>query len=342
MLSLALPPSRSFLTTSAVVLAGMGAIVATSTDALATIPAYALVGQYTLPGGAWDVGPDGRIWGIVGNNIVRQDAVNGSSYATVGSVPAGTTASFGASFLRVSPDGSTLAIGDNNFSAAARVHFVTTSDLNTSNPASTRSVVLGNYAATWDGNQLYVSGSIPGGSPFVSRVSFTNVTGTPVATTLITGIGAGSGGIAVRGSTLYTGVGFATSGTPAIGEVRAFNLATVGSGITPFLSGSLIATILSAASIDIDPLGNLIVAGADFSNYPVVTGFARVVDATNPASTLTLAPLGSDRSYGVRFNAATQELLVTTGNTAFRYAIPTPATAASLVFGGLIASRRRR
>src|ERR1043166_3719692 len=126
---------------------------AVSSVGWAQIPFYQLVGQFNLPAGAgtgWDVGPDGHVWGIVGDSIVRQDGLNGSTYSAVGSVPSGTAASWGASFLRVSPTGSMIAIGDNNFGSGARVSFVSTATLNTSVTSPTMSVLSGNFDGAWD------------------------------------------------------------------------------------------------------------------------------------------------------------------------------------------------
>jgi hypothetical protein len=319
---------------------GIGAL---SPLAHATLPAYTLVGQYAAPSGVWNIGPDGRLWSINSAGVIsRQDSLNAAGYSAVGSVPAGTVASFGASFISVSNTG-TLAIGDNNFGANARVHFVSSGDLSTGAATPTRSLLLGNYAGVWSGSDLLVAGAPgPGGAPAVWRVTNTATT-SPTSSVLITGVGAGSGGVALRGDTLVTGVGFSTAGSPVTGEVRSFSLSSlINSGPATFLSGSVVGTVLSASSMAFDPLGNLAIAGTDFSNFPSVSGFVRVIDGDNFGTGVTLAPAGTDRSYSVRFNAVTNEYLVSASGTIYRYAIPTPGTAAALGLAGVMVAARRR
>jgi hypothetical protein len=302
-----------------------------------TIPAYTLVGSFPLSGSAWDILPDGRVVSISGSTISAQTAPNAGTFAPIGSVPAGTVASFGASFLRASPDGSRLAIGDNVFGAGARVHFVSTAALNTAAPTPTTSILSGNYDADWASNSvLYVSGFGTGSQVF--RIDADALT----TRTVITGIGDGSGGVAVSGGTLYTGIGFDAGGTTT-GQIRGFDLAALDSAITPvnFAAGAFAATILSAASLDTDRFGNLLAAGADFSAFPAVTGYASVLDLPG-GNRLDLSPAGTGRSYRVRFNHATDELLVVSGGTAYRYAVPAPGAAAALAAASLLAARRRR
>lgn len=332
-------PTRRVVRSSALLAAAVLGVGALSPLTHATLPAYTLVGQYAAPSGAWNIGPDGRLWSINSAGVIsRQNTLNAAGYSVVGSVPAGTVASFGASFISVSNTG-TLAIGDNNFGSSARVHFVNSADLSTSGATPTSSLLLGNYAGVWSGSDLLVAGAPgPGGSPAVWRVSGVG-SGTLTSSVLVTGIGSGSGGVAVRGDTLVTGVGFGAG----VGDVRSFSLSTIsGSGPATFTSGSLIGTVLSASSMAFDPLGNLAIAGADFSNWPSVSGFVRVIDGANFGNALTLAPAGTDRSYSVRFNEVTNELLVTASGTIYRYAIPTPGTAAALGFAGVLCVSRRR
>lgn len=338
-----LKPSRAGRRGSALLAATVLGVGVFSPLAHATLPAYTLVGQYAAPSGAWNIGPDGRLWSINSAGVIsRQDSLNAAGYSAVGSVPTGTVASFGASFISVSSTG-VLAIGDNNFGANARVHFVSSADLSMSAATPTTSLLLGNYAGVWSGSDLLVTGAPgPGGAPALWRVTNTATT-TPTSSVLITNIGGGSGGLALRGDTLVTGVGFSTAPSPVTGEVRSFSLSSlINAGPATFLSGAPVATVLSAASMAFDPLGNLAIAGADFSNFPSISGFARVVDGDDFGSSLTLAPAGTDRSYSVRFNTFTNELLVTASGTIFRYAIPTPGTAATLGLAGVMAVARRR
>ncbi|MGH7131348.1 MAG: hypothetical protein ACREJO_05320 [Phycisphaerales bacterium] len=331
----------------AVALLALSAAVGVSSVALADIPAYTLVGQYALPQGAaaWDLGPDGRVWGIVGNSIVHQESLNGSTYTPLGSVPAGTVASFGASFMRVSPTGQTIAIGDNNFGSGARVHFVPIAGLSTGGPTATLSTLSGNFDGAWDGNQFYISGAGSDFVPYLQRISFTDATGQPVATQIITGIGGASGGVAIRGGRVWTGVGF-TNGSLATGDIRSFDLLVVNSApsAVSYLTGAAIVggPVLSASPLAFDAAGNLLVGGGDSFGGTSETGYAAVVDLAT-GQRLQLSPAGTQQViYSVAFNNVTNELLVTANGIAYRYAVPTPGACAVVAFGGLLASRRKR
>jgi len=312
--------------------------------AIAAIPNYTLVGSYALPGGTWDVGNDGRLWSIVGTSILRQDAINSSSYSPIGSVAIANLPSFGAAFIAVNAATGQIAIGDNNSGPGSRVHFVSAADLNTSNPTATQSVEVGNYNAAWDGNHLYVTGA--NNATFaaqVARIDFTNSTGAPIATTVIDNAGDFSGGIAIRGSTLYTGVGFSFGGLPSTGDIRSFNTATFTGAPIAYSSGALITELLSAASLGFDSQGNLLVGGGRFGGTDGVdTGFAAVVDLANVINPLKLAPAGFGGFHGIAWNDATGELLVSRSGIAYRYAIPAPSAAAMLLGGFAVAARRRR
>ncbi len=312
--------------------------------ARAQLPAYTLLGSYTLPAGAdaWDVGPDGRVLALVGSQIVRQSAPNASTYAPLGSLPAGTVSSFGASFLRVNSDG-VLAIGDGNFGDSSRVHFVELPQLSTGAPTPTRSLLLGNFSAAWNGSNLFVAGAGLTGSPFVARVEYSDAAIPLSSSQVMSGIGGASGGVAISGPTLYTGVGFGGGGFVA-GDLRSFsvNALTVTDAVFPYSTGSLVpgSPIFSASPLATDPLGNLYVGDGRFG-----TDAASGVVAIDPdtGDRLTLAPAGGNRNYGVNFNLASTELLVSTGGTVYRYAIPAPGLAGALMLAGVVTlgSRRR-
>lgn len=306
-----------------------------ASGAAAAMPAYSIAGTFGSPGGAWDVGPDGRLVALSGTSVLQQVAVNGSAYTNIGSVPAGTTASFGASFVSLSPDGSTLAIGDNVFAATGRVHMLNTAALNTSLPTPTVSVIAPNYAAAWSGSStLYVSGG-GGPTPTVTRIDGA-ASGSPASTIVIDNIGDGSGGVAIRSGRLYTGIGFDTNFITD-GTIRSFGLPSlsVAAAAVPFASGAFEAQILSASTLDFDALGNIIVGG--FGSVAVVN--------LGTSERLDLAPNGPFGFYSGRYNAATGEILVTDFNVpgdVYRYAIPAPGMATMMWLGGLLAWRRRR
>lgn len=325
-------------------LAAGGAVGGAAHEARAAIPAYTLVGSFALPADAWDVLPDGRVVRIVGDALSVQSGPNTSTYEPLGSIPPGLVGSFGASFLRASPSGGLLAIGDNRFSFSGpvtqRVLLVNAGELNTAGPAPVRTVDAPNSDAAWrDDDTLYVSGV--GASSLLTRIDVPGAAGEPIsATTVVTDIGQFSGGVAISGPRLFTGVG-ADFALPITGEIRSFELSALdaASASAAFSTGAFQTRALSAASLGFDAAGNLLVGGGDFASGGE-RGFALVIDLSTGAR-LALAPAG-EQFYGVRFNPATQELLVTAGGTAYRYAVPGPSAAGLLALGGLLAARRRR
>ena len=313
----------------------------------ANIPNYMRVGQFALPSGAWDVGPDGRIVQVRGREIWRQDVANGSAFSRIGSVPANQISNFGASFLSISGDGSRIALGDNNFNANASVYVVGSAELSTTADTAMTRIICGNFDGTWDGNTLYVTGA--DAATFNSqlyRVNF-GAPGSPAADTLLRDIGLGSGGVAVRGGRLYTGTGYGSAAQPT-GQIRSFDIGSLGGpGSTlpaPFSAGTLVTTALSASPLGFDRAGNLLAGGGDNFGGTTDIGYAAVIDPANPdpAAWLRLSPGATDILYSAVFNIATDELLVVGGGTAYRYSIPGPAGAAVLTLGAVVAVSRRR
>lgn len=308
---------------------------------------YGLVGQFNLPDGAaaWDVGSDGRVWALVDQTVFVQNSPGSGPLLPMGSVSAGTVASWGGSFIRVNDAGSMIAIGDNNFGASARVHFVTPTALASAGPggAETQSVPSGNFDGNWDGNQFYVTGAGSDFVTFVSRVSFTDVTGVPIATRIITAIGAGSGGVAFSAGRLYTGSGYG-GGSVATGEVRSFDLLQInGSGVpAQFTSGSPIpgGPVLSAWPLAFDAAGRLLVGGGDSFGGTSEIGYVAVIDPSTGVRQL-LSPAGAGTTYGVDFNSALGEVYVSNNGTIYRYAVPAPGAVGVLALGGLFATRRQ-
>lgn len=325
------------------------------------LPPYSLAGSFELPAAvsAYDVLPDGRCITIVGDDIHRQNVVNGSTWTRIGSVSPGLISPFGASFVRVSPDGSAIALGDNNFGPGAMVHVLNAAALNPATPTfPSSSWASSNLDAHWhDSTTLFVTGASAGGEAALidlashsSRLALTN-------------IGLSAAGIATHGGRLFAGNGFDLPGGPSsTGEVRAFDLDAVLSSPVPidFTAGLPVAAVLSAASLGFDPLGNLLVGGGDVFGGSNDFGYAAVIDAAAiadaiaggpivpPSAILQLTPDAPTHSYFTRFNSATDELLVTffdnssftPGTTVYRYAIPAPASAAIVLFA--LAPRRRR
>lgn len=332
----------------------------------AGVPPYSLVGSYQLPVGAttFDVMPDGRLVALRGGEILTQDGVNSGSFSALGSVdPAifdGLFGNFGASFVSLSPDGSTLAIGDNN--ALNRVHLLDFAALGGDPLVLTHTTIVGGVAndqAHWvNGSTLMVTGGLFGSPASVTRITAPTLTSITVAQ-VISNIDGASGGVTSDGTYLYTSNGFASAtATSTTGEVRVFLLTDLlGSAATPIdfeASGIPVAHALSASSLGFDALGNMLIGGGDFLGEQ---GFVSVVDQSAIAvaliggpiapdsAELRLTPAGATDFYNVRFNDFTQEILITAfGSSAvYRYAVPAPGVGVGLLMGGgLFALRRRR
>lgn len=327
--------------------------------AASNIPNYTLVGSFDAPQGVFDVLPDGRLISLGGANsdtLFVQDAVNASSYSPIGTftteLPIST---FGASFLTAAPDGQTVAIGDGNFTPDASVYTVALADLGAA-PAPTARTISPNFAASFaaDGS-LYITGADP--VTFASGV-YRAAPGDGASTRVIGGSGGASAGIAIDNGVLYTGNGFDFApGGSVTGEVRAVSLSQLDAlapGATVDFENDMtpVAQALSASPIAFDPFGNMLLGGGD--NATGDLGYAGVIDAARIAAALTgsgftpgadleLSPdQASAALYSVRFNTATNELLVFANGTAYRYAVPTPGAAGLFALAGLATRRRRR
>ena len=313
--------------------AGLAAIVG-APSAHAVIPAYSPAGSFSLPtgGSAFDIGGDGRAWVVREDGaIARQDVVGGSAYSPVGSLPGGLVPGFGAGFVRVSPDGARLAIGDNG--TVNQMWVVPTGSLSTAGATTPQTIGVANFDGAWTGNDtLYVNGSPSFGSPpSLFRVG---VTGATVAA-VVTSIGDGSGGVASRGGRVYTAIGYDVAGV-LDGQVRSFDLATLDAAALPvvFSTGLLATQASTGNSLAFDAAGNLIEAGF---------GGVAVVDLVTQQR-YDLPGLGAFGFYTATFNAATGEILVRDFGSAsvLRYAVPGPGGAGVLVVAGVLAMRRRR
>lgn len=323
-------------------------------------PDYVPVGSFDLPANvsAFDVLPDGRLITFIASDFWIQSAPNSSDWSRAGSLAPGLISTFGASFVCVSPDGSTIAIGDNNFGPAAAVHTLPFASLDPVNPSATTAWPAPNLDAHWaDSDTLFVAGAQSAGEIREIDLAAAN------SRIAISNIGLSTGGVASTSTHLFVGNGFDLGGGPSqTGEVRAFEWAAISAAVLPldFSVGVPVADALSAASLDFDPLGNLFVGGGDVFSGSGDSGYAAAIDADAVNAALLggpiapdgaeqrLTPLSQSHSYFTRYNRATNELLVTSfdntsfepGATVFRYAIPTPCTAA-LALIPLVGRRRR-
>lgn len=255
-------------------------------------PGYQSSHTFTLPAGTsvFDVLNDGRLIIIVGNDVYVETAVDSHSFIRTGSLPFVDFPSFGAAFIRVSPNGAKIAIG-NNGGASFTNYEVGVFDTNT---LAGKWFVAGHYDGEWIDNTHVALTAGDYGSPSVVTVLDTASPNplSPLNTPIIENIGGASGGIAFDSKgNLYTGNGFQTTGPSGTGAVMAFPeaawMAALGGG-SPLdyeIDGVLIVDVLSASSLAIDGKGNLIVGGGDFSS-DADYGFFAVVCAPAVADAL--------------------------------------------------------
>jgi hypothetical protein len=295
------------------------------------------VTQFSLPDGAFDVLADGRLLGLSpGGEVLVQNGINSGSFSTTNTIAPVNGSGFAPSFLRVSPDGSRVAVGNNEFGASNAVLVYDAAELILGLGAGTPVVPMAeaitpNFDADWtaDGTGLFVSGAVA--STFQTVVNRVDLSGaTPTVSTAITPAGLFSGGVDVDGSTLLVGAGDS-------GRVYAFETAAFPSvGSLPITAGPLVAEANSASTID--TLGDLLlIAGS---------GDATLIDRATGGPTV-LAPAGAGAFYGGYFNPSRNELVVTAADfatglsTAYVYAIPAPSGGV-LGLIGLALLRRRR
>ncbi len=222
---------------------------------------YALGESFDLPAGAdvFDVLGDGRIVVLVDADVYVETGFASREFALLGTLPDVSELQYPA-FVRVSPDGGRIAVGDNAFPGSIGVFGV----------ESLAGVWLSasHYDAEWyDDTHLAVSG-VDGNA--VTLLDTTSPDPSNPTNALIIDDTGFSAGITfdVAGN-LYTGNGYG-DGPIYTGELRAFDNASwtaALAGGTPLdfiADGTLIVDILSAASIGFDCEGNLHVAGGDF------------------------------------------------------------------------------
>jgi hypothetical protein len=252
-----------------------------------------------------------------------ESSVGSHDFLYVGDLPLDTGASwsaFGGAFLEVSPDGSRIAIGDNDF-GSPRVGVVDTADLLdvgqwVGNPIDWYPVP--HFAASWWDNQhLAISAAAPVGSQ-VTFLDTNSPTTTPTNPAVISNIGGASAGVSFDADgNLYTGNGYDTvvggseTGTIKRFEAADWTAAWVGATVVDFeTETTVIDTILSAGGLDFDAEGNMIVGGGDlfgggqtdFLLIVLIDGVANEYRVFDPAD-MTIS------QYVTVYNEVTGEIL---------------------------------
>ncbi|MFH1107776.1 MAG: IPTL-CTERM sorting domain-containing protein [Planctomycetota bacterium] len=242
---------------------------------------------------------------LVGDDVYVETAADSRSFAQTGTLPAADFPSFGAAFIRVSPDGTQIAVGNNGGTSFSNYQ-VGVFDVNS---------LMGNWFAAnhFDAEWIDSAHIALTAGDFVnpSVVTVLDTTSahppSPTNTTIIDNIGGASGGIAFDSAgNLYTGNGFQTSGPSETGAVKAFLHAawtaalTGGTPLDFEAGGVLVVDVLSASPLAFDRQGNLLVGGGDFSSSGD-TDFVALVRASTVSSALSgMGPADSNNPEQVR------------------------------------------
>lgn len=233
---------------------------------------YQQAGSFTLPAGAamFDALLDGRLITLSGATVYVETGSGSGTFASVGNLSGADFPSFGAAFLRVSPDGTRFAVGNNGGASFANFKV---GIFHTSNLTGTW-LSAAHYDAAWIDNQRLAITAGDFGSPAYVTVLAANSPNpaSPDNRTVITGIGGASGGVAFDAAgNLFTGNGFVSNGPSGTGAIKAFFEAQWEAAYatnTPLnfeMQGLLVADVLSASPLEFDAEDNLLVGGGDFS-----------------------------------------------------------------------------
>jgi hypothetical protein len=252
---------------------------------------YQYDGSFALPGGSgpFDVLADGRLILLVGTSVQVENSPRAASFAPVGTLSGADFPSFGAAFIRVSTDGTKIAVG-NNGGASFSNYQVGVFGLA---GLSGTWFLANHFDGEWidDTHVALTAGDFT--NPSIVTILDTTSPNplSPVNPTVVNNIGGASGGIAFDSAgNLYTGNGFVGAGPSGTGAIKAFSNAAwtaawVGGPVVDFeTAGFLVVDVLSASPIGFDVEGNLYVGGGDFSTSDV--DYAAVVRRTVVAEAL--------------------------------------------------------
>jgi len=231
---------------------------------------YRLEEQFELPAGAaaFHVTPDGRIVTMVGDEVHIETGVQTRAFTMLGTLPSADIASFGAAFVRISPDGIKVAVG-NNGGASFSNYEIGVFDF----PSLTGDwYQLNHYQAEWyDATHLAITAGEFGLPSVVTVLDTTSPPAAPTNPIVIDNIGGASAGITFDSlGNLYTGNAFTGDGPSSTGWIKVFEHAAWSpalSGASPLdfeSAGTLLVDLLSADSLGFDAAGNLHVGGGDF------------------------------------------------------------------------------
>jgi hypothetical protein len=319
-----------------------------------TFSDYAPAGSFSLPGSfpVADSLPDGRLIVVSLSTVSRETSAGSHSFVVLGTLPGADmpTSFAGAAFVRVSPDGTKIAVGNNGGSSFSNFQV----------GVFTLSTLTGTWFAAnhldgeWVDNRFV---ALTAGSGSVGVVTVLDSTSanpaSPVNVTVVTNIGGASGGIAFDSAgNLYTADGFQGAGPSGTGAVYEFSSAAWHAALSggPALNfetqGVPIADMLSGSPIAFDSDGDLFIGGGNSFGTPVDDNYFAIVrasavaaarsgggfvNASDPTKVLKPDPdPASGDTYALVVNPARREVdaIPFNSNTAYAYrALPAAAPA---------------
>ena len=174
------------------------------------------------PPGPADVLADGRIVTLSGTEVFEETTPGSRTFVSLGTLPGADFNEFGASFLKVSPDGDLIGVGNNGGATFGHFQvgvFAFPSLTGTWFDADS-------FQAAWINERFLALTAGTFGSPSIVTALDTHSPDPahPSNRTIIANIGGASGGIAFdKHKNLYTANGFATTGPSTTGTVKAFH-----------------------------------------------------------------------------------------------------------------------
>ncbi|MFG0256952.1 MAG: hypothetical protein ACF8GE_03525 [Phycisphaerales bacterium JB043] len=306
---------------------------------------------------------DGRLIAVTGLDVFLETSAGSGVFSVVATLD---SASVGGStdpgFVRVSPDGSKIAIGA-GFAKPLMVvdtSVITGGGSPVLNGSNTSIYNVAHTSATWthDSAGLAIANGNFGSPAYVDLLDITSSTATPSITRLVDGVQGASGGVAFDASgNLYVGNGFANGVGSDTGAIHMFTAGMLAGG-TPLDfegEGLFVTDMLSANDLTFDQAGNMFVGGGDFfgsgdGGYVGIVNHETLqdlidgalggpIDLLDPTQVRTLDPEGTSSAfYNIIFNDATGELILSDGSS-WHVTIPAPASA--LLFAALLGVGRR-
>lgn len=309
---------------------GVAFVAAPSAARADAFEAYQSTGSFTVPSGdgPYDVLADGRVIALDGDTVYLETALRSRTFAVHGTLAGADIPSFGAAFIRVSPDGTKIAVGNNGGNTSGfQVGVV---DFNTLTGVW---FDANHFVAEWiDNTNLAIAASDFFNGSSVTVLDTTSADATnPTNTTIVANVGGASGGIAFDSAgNLFVGNGFSSIGPSGTGTIKAFTQAawmaalSGGSAVDFENEGTLIVQVLGASPLRFDVEGNLLAGGGGAAPENDAVALVRAsaiadalsamgaIDETDPTLVRRFDPIPSNdfNFYSVGYNAAGGEFYV--------------------------------